>query len=191
MTTFMDLVRQLRSPSNNNVLQAVESLRARGWLEDGSLHGLPFCHANLQGADLFKADLTATDLHQAHMNAADLSLAILVGTRLTRTDLRGANFNQAILDQTDLFKANMRDVRNLTPLQLSKAKRLWGAIMPDGRTYDGRYRLAGDFALARSGGIETDNDRAMAEFFGVELTEYLTGQDVGAQFEPQETAWSG
>jgi uncharacterized protein YjbI with pentapeptide repeats len=177
MTTLMDLIRKLRSPDNKNVLQAIEELRARGWLEDGSLSGIPLCHAHMQGADLFKADLTSVDLHQAHMDSSDLSLANLTGTRLTRADLRGANMNRSVLEQTDLFKANMRDVRNLTPAQLTQAKRLWGAVMPDGSTYDGRYNLPGDIEFARWGGVDPTNVVAMAEFFGVELATYIKGQE--------------
>ena len=176
MATLMEYVRKLRSPDNKVVLQAIEDLRARGWLEDGSLIGLPFCHAQLQGADLFKADLSNVDLHQAHMEHADLSVAVLRGTRLTRTDLQYANFDRAILEGTDLFKANLKGATNLIPTQLAAAKRLWGSILPGGETYDGRYNLTGDFEFARWGCIDTDDMAAMAEFFGVGLDEYLFGQ---------------
>jgi uncharacterized protein YjbI with pentapeptide repeats len=177
MATLMDLIRKLRSPDNKCVLQSIEELRARGWLEDGSLNGIPLCHAHMQGADLFKADLSSVDLHQAHLDSADLSLANLTGTRLTRADLRAANMNRAVLEGTDLFKANLREVRNLIPAQLAQAKRLWGAVMPDGSTYDGRYNLPGDVEFAKWGGVDPTNVVAMAEFFGVELAIYLKGQE--------------
>jgi len=185
MATLMELIRKLRSPDNKIVLQAIEELRARGWLEDGSLKGIPLCHAHMQGADLFKANLTSVDLHQAHMDATDLSLANLSGARLTRTDLRGADLNRANLDGTDLFKANLCEVRNLTPEQLLDAKRLWGAVMPDGSTYDGCYNLLGDLDFAKWGGVDPTNVVAMAEFFGVELTVYLKGQEQVSQPELQ------
>ena len=85
--------------------------------------------------------------------------------------------NRSVLEQTDLFKANMRDVRNLTLAQLVQAKRLWGAVMPDGSTYDGRYNLPGDIEFARWGGVDPTNVVAMAEFFGVELATYIKGQE--------------
>ncbi len=182
MATLMDLIRKLRSPDNKCVLQAIEELRARGWLEDGSLQGLPFCHAHMQGADLFKADLSGVDLHQAHLESADLSMTNLTGTRLTRTDLRSADLNKADLEGVDLFKANLHEVRNLTPKQLARAKRLWGAIMPDGSSYDGRYNLPGDLEFAKWGGVDPDNSVAMAEFFGVELSIYIKGQEEIKQF---------
>ena len=177
MTTLMDLIRKLRSPDSKNVLQSIEELRARGWLEDGSLSGIPLCHAHMQNADLFKADLSSVDLHQAHMDSSDLSLANLTGTRLTRADLRGANMNRATLELTDLFKANLQGVHNLTPAQLMSAKRLWGAVMPDGTTYDGRYNLPGDIEFAKWGGVDPLNAVAMADFFGVELATYIKGQE--------------
>ena len=55
MIGVMDLVRKLRSPESKLVLEAVEALRARGWLEDGSLRGVVLCHAHLERADLCKA----------------------------------------------------------------------------------------------------------------------------------------
>lgn len=183
MATLMDLIRKLRRPDNKCVLQAIEELRARGWLEDGSLKGIPLCHAHMQGADLFKADLSSVDLHQAHLGSSDLSLSNLTSARLTRADLRGANLNRAILEGTDLFKADLREVRNLAPAQLTHAKRLWGAVMPDGATYDGRYNLAGDLEFAKWGGVDPTNVVAMAEFFGVELAAYLKGQEELGQLQ--------
>ncbi len=176
MSTVMQLIRKLRNPENKIVLQAVEELRARGWLEDGSLKGIPLCYAHLQNADLFKADLIKVDLHQANLDSADLSLANLQDAKLARTNLRNVKLDEAILQGADLFKANLKGAHNLNEQQLSKAKRLWGAIMPDGTSYDGRYNLPGDLEFAKWGNVDIDDPEAMADFLGVPLEVYVLGQ---------------
>ena len=176
MVTCIDLVRKLRSPDNKRVLQAIEDLRVRGWLQDGSLKNIPLCHAQMQDADLLGADLTNVDLHQAHLEHADLSQANLTGARLSRANLQSANFSQTILVNVDLFKADLQNAHNLTGAQLTQAKRLWGAIMPDGTTYDGRFNLAGDIDFAKWGRVDINDPKAMAEFLRIPLETYLRGQ---------------
>jgi hypothetical protein len=176
MSTVMQLIRKLRNPENKVVLQAVEELRARGWLEDGSLKGIPLCYAHLQNADLFKANLVKVDLHQANLESTDLSLANLEDSKLARANLRNVNFDEAILQGADLFKANLEGAHNLSENQLSQTKRLWGAIMQDGKSYDGRYNLPGDLEFARWGNVDVNDAEAMADFLGVPLEVYLRGQ---------------
>jgi len=178
MVTVMDLIRKLRSPENKTVLQAVEGLRVRGWLEDGSLKGIPLCHAHLQGADLIKADLTKVDLHQANLEGVNLSMAILNGTKFARVDLKGANFSNATVDGADFFKADLQEACNLTEEQLSTAKRLYGATMPDGNLYDGRYNLEGDLDFAQWGRVDVNDPSAMAYFLGISLETYQRGQEM-------------
>lgn len=177
MIEVVELIRKLRNPDNKRVLQAVEELRVRGWLQDGSLQGIPLLHVHMQGADLFEADLSKVDLHQAHLEWADLSNVNLKDAKLTRTNLQGANLDSANLEGADLFKANLIEARNLTDQQLSKAKRLYGATMPNGEPYDGRFQLKGDIEFARWGRVDVDDPAAMAEFFGVSLEKYLAGQE--------------
>lgn len=176
MIGVMDLVRKMRSPESKLVLEAVEELRARNWLEDGSLKGVVLCHAHLERADLCKANLADVDLHQAHLKGADLSMANLSGAKLTRTNLEGANLSAANLRGADLFKADLRDARNVTLDQLAQAKRLCFATMPDSTPYDGRFNLPGDLELARWGKVDTADPAAMAYFLGVSLETYLQGQ---------------
>jgi hypothetical protein len=178
MVTVMELIRKLRSPENRTVLLAVEALRVRGWLEDGSLKGIPLCHAHLQGADLIKADLTKIDFHQADLEGANLSMAILNGVKFARANLKGVNFSNATMEKADFFKANLEDTCNLTEEQLSTVKRLYGAIMPDGNLYDGRYNLEGDLDFARWGRVDVDDPKAMAYFFGISLETYQRGQEI-------------
>jgi Pentapeptide repeats (8 copies) len=176
MISVMDLVRKMRSPESKLVLEAVEELRARNWLEDGSLKGVVLCHAHLERADLCKASLVEVDLHQAHLQNADLSLANLTGAKLTRANLEGANLSAATLGGADLFKADLRDAHNVSLDQLSEAKRLCFATMPDGTPYDGRFNLPGDIELARWGKVDVADPAAMAYFLGVALETYLHGQ---------------
>ena len=58
METRFDILRKLRSTDNKRVLLAIEDLRVRGWLFDGSLGNREFCHAQMQNADLMGANLT-------------------------------------------------------------------------------------------------------------------------------------
>lgn len=176
MITVMDLVRKIRSPESKLVLEAVEELRARGWLEDGSLKGVVLCHAHLERADLCKASLIDVDLHQAHLQEADLSMANLTNAKVTRANLQGANLSAANLRGADLFKADLRDARNIGLEQLAQAKRLCFATMPDGAPYDGRFNLRGDLELARWGKVDVTDPAAMAYFLGVSLEVYLQSQ---------------
>jgi hypothetical protein len=176
VTTVTELVNQLRSPDNKITLLAVEKLRARGWLVDGTLRGIALCHAQLQGADLMGANLNNVDFHQAQLEWADLMKADLRNTKLTRSNLQGADFGQADLTRADLYKSNLRGARNLTFEQLSTVVRLYGAIMPDGQLYDGRFNLSGDLEFARWANVDAKDPAAMAEFFGVSVARYLQGQ---------------
>jgi uncharacterized protein YjbI with pentapeptide repeats len=178
-----ELINKLRNPENKNVLQAIEEMRARGWLSDGTLQGVAFCYAQFQDADLMAADLSTVDLHQAHLEYADLSKANLRAAKLTRANLHGANLDQADLINTDLYKANLRRARNLTDEQLAKVKRLWGATMVDGEPYDGRFHLPGDIELARWANVDVNDPQAMANFFGVSLEAYLAHSKTTLQEE--------
>lgn len=188
MATIVNLINKLRSPENKRVLQAIEDLRVRGWLCDGTLTNIPLCHVHMQNADLLGADLRKVDFHQAHLQGADLSQANLSGAKLNRASLEGANMSQTNLAGADLFKANMTDVRNLTDEQLAVAKRLWGAIMPDRKTYDGRFNLPGDLEFAKWGRVDIHDAEAMAEFLGISLETYLEGQRLGRMLAGREVS---
>jgi uncharacterized protein YjbI with pentapeptide repeats len=179
MDIKVKLINQIRSRDNNTALQAVEEMRIRGWLSDGSLRGITLIRAQLQGADLTEADLSYVDFHQAEMEFVDLSKSNLRGAKLTSAKLISANLSGADLTHASLYKTNLRGCRNLTGEQLIKAKRLWGSILPDGDSYDGRYNLSADLETARLRGVITNDHQAMAEFYGVSLEKYLSGQEQG------------
>jgi hypothetical protein len=159
------LIRQMRSRDNGIALQAVEELRASGWLEDGSLCGVNLVGANLAGAYLRRADLQKAVLRRASLKRASLGGA----------DLRGADFEGADLQDASLDETLLQDT-NLTPAQLVSAYRLRGATLPDGTLYNGCFNLAGDRQDAQASGIRWDDPPAVAAFYGVGLETYLAGQ---------------
>ena len=173
MPTKLELINKIFTLDNKSTLQAVEELRVRGWLTDGSLRGSALCQAQMGNADLMGADLRNVDFHQANLEFADLRKAQLNGAKLNRASLYRANFDQADLTYADLYKANLRGAQNLSKKQLSSANQLLGAIMPDGTTYDGRFNLPGDLARARWAKIDLENPESMAEFYGVTLEAYV------------------
>jgi uncharacterized protein YjbI with pentapeptide repeats len=167
MYTKSELIRKLRNPDNKVVLQAVEELRARGWLEDGSLEKAALRHVHLQHADLYRADLCEVNLSMADLRWTDLSGADLQGALLCKSDLYQADFSDANLSGANLCRANLQGARNLTETQLANAFRLRGAILPDGSRYDGRYHLAGDLESACSQGVDISDSAALARFYDV------------------------
>ncbi|HTX89749.1 MAG TPA: pentapeptide repeat-containing protein [Anaerolineales bacterium] len=176
MVTKTELINKIWGLENKYSLQAIEELRVRGWLSDGSLRGTAFCQAQLQSADLLEADLSNIDFHQANLDFADCSKAKFNGAKLNRASLQGVNFDHADLTNADLYKVNLRGARNLTDEQLSKTNELLGSTMPDGKVYDGRFNLVGDLGLARWAKVDASSPVKMAEFYGVTLDEYLQGQ---------------
>jgi hypothetical protein len=91
---------------------AIQTLRARGWLEDGSLTGRHLSRANLRGANLVRANLDEALMWEARLSGAGLSKATLkgaqlVGAQLDRTDLTGADLHKAQLWHTNLKKAEL------------------------------------------------------------------------------------
>lgn len=154
MVNPAELIQKLHNPDSKHVLQAVEELRAHGWLSQGLLSGRSLRCANLRGADLHKADLRAADLSQAHLEWADLSMANLQDTKLVLVDLRGSDLSMANLSGADLSMANLNGALNLTEEQLAQVHRLCGAILPDGSHYDGRLNLPGDMGISAPEKIE-------------------------------------
>jgi uncharacterized protein YjbI with pentapeptide repeats len=176
MLTKIELINKIWSLENKYALEAIEELRVRNWLSDGSLRGIALCHAQLQSADLMEADLCNVDFHQASLDFANLSKAKLNGAKCKRASMQGVNFDHADLTFANMYKVNLRGARNLNTEQLSRANQLWGSIMPDGTTYDGRYNLPGDLAQAQWAKVNVNDPKAMAGFYGVSLEEYSQGQ---------------
>lgn len=170
------LLNQLRTTSNRKALQAIDELREGGWLTDGSLQGAAFCKAPLQGANLEDANFCCAGFHQANIGWANLKRAKLRAAKLSLCNLNGANLKDAKLENADFYKADLRGVQNLTMDQLLSVSRLFGATMPDGERYDGRFSLFGDLALAQWNNVDTSDPQEMADFYGVSLDVYSNGQ---------------
>jgi hypothetical protein len=160
------LVEQLRSPHRHARLLALEELRARGWLKDGSLHGVDLCGVDLQGVNLGGADLK-----RARLKGANLRGAALHWTDLSDADLSGVSLTGA-----NLLWANLRDARGVTDCQLSGAYILRRATLPDGSPYDGRYNLRGDLDDARLDRVRSDDAGGLARWYDVPLEAYRRGQ---------------
>lgn len=201
------LIREMDSKDKGIAQWAVNELRAHGWLMDESLRGKIFFGANLEGADLRRADLqkvsllyvnlrganlqesnlqeatlALTDLHRARLNDANLQDAKLLQANLQEASLFGAKLLRASLLGTNLNKAdmtftNLLGARDLNEQQLAETITLFGATMPDGSRYDGRFNLQRDIVEAHSHVKDTNNTKAMANFYDVSLEEYLSGQD--------------
>ena len=88
--------------------------------------------ANLVAVDLSKANLSCADLRKAHMMLVNLVEADLSGADLSGADLSGADLSGADLSGADLNEADLSDVKGVTDEQLSQAKSLKGATMPNG-----------------------------------------------------------
>ncbi len=183
MVTKIELINKLRSVNRKTVLQAVEDLRARGWLADGTLRGIALCQADLQNVDLMGADLSSADFHQANLENVDFSKANLRAAKFKRANLHGVNFDQAELVYAELYKANLRQSINLTNEQLVHVRTLYGCVMPDGRVYDGRYNLPGDFRLAEWAKVDLQDPVQMAAFYGVSEAAYLVGQTLSLEIK--------
>jgi uncharacterized protein YjbI with pentapeptide repeats len=152
----------MHAMSSNNPavsLRAVEELRNREWLYDGSLVGGNFAAANLSEADLFMANLSDTKLQMAVLEGANLFMANLESCNLRRANLHGAslvqtNLQKAMMQEDDLSgadlsmcnlgRANLR-LANLCGANLYAAN-LWGVnlhgavldnttVLPNGEAY--------------------------------------------------------
>jgi hypothetical protein len=96
---------------------------------------------------------------------------------LVKADLRGALFYKAEIWDAYFHETNLTGAMELEDWQLATVKYLRKAILPDGKIYNGRFNLRGDLSWACDKlGIDRDDDRAMADFYGVPVDGYRQGQ---------------
>jgi len=97
------LLRDVRSTSNEVAKNGVHQMREHGWLEgkDGLLRGVDLHHSNLQGANFVDANL----------EGANFWLAKLQGAHLAGANLQGALLNSANLEKADLWEANLQEAK--------------------------------------------------------------------------------
>ncbi|MBK9745592.1 MAG: pentapeptide repeat-containing protein [Chloroflexi bacterium] len=110
------LLLEMASPDRETATRAVTALRARGWLEDGTVQGV-FAGAALHAANLASAVLPAIDLYRADLSNANLSGADLRDANLNGANLRGADLSNADLRHAFLWGADLSGA-NLTGANL-------------------------------------------------------------------------
>ena len=113
------LIRQARSRANSNAIDAIETIREEGWLEEEGislLEGRNLSGADLSGVNLRNAYLLGTQfngkakLDRADFSGSHLGNAQFIGAQLSETvfvsaDLVGADFREATLEKCQ-FKVN-------------------------------------------------------------------------------------
>jgi uncharacterized protein YjbI with pentapeptide repeats len=84
--TKRQLIRKLENPHAGAAITAVQELYARGWLQDGSLYGWFLKRANLEKADLRKANTNELGLYRCNLTDALINenqLAVMSDLRRT------------------------------------------------------------------------------------------------------------
>jgi hypothetical protein len=77
--------------------RALDELRKRGWLRDGSLKGIYLCEVDLKEEDLWGANLQEVNLSRANLQDANLQGCALEGTILDGANLQGVVFRSSYL----------------------------------------------------------------------------------------------
>ena len=139
------LKRQLWSKDQGLALNAINELRANGWLTDGSLENINLPYAVLDRAELKGAVLNGANFHRAslrrayighaHLRNCDFSQADLTLSVFNHSDLTGSDFTNAILDNASFENAILVGA-TIEKEQILRAKSFKGAIMPDGLPYE-------------------------------------------------------
>jgi uncharacterized protein YjbI with pentapeptide repeats len=116
------------------------------WLAGADLSDAVLVGANLSGSELFMANFEDADLRGADLSSASLHRTILIGANLRSANLSNANLTDAYLVEAqlrdadlggaDLSRADLREATGWTREQLTAAKRLEGATMPNGQKYE-------------------------------------------------------
>ena len=91
---------------------------------------------NLLGANLIKANLGGANLDAANLFVARLSMANLRGASLQGASLQGASLGGPDLLAADLSRADLFGSYDCTAEQLTAARTLEGATMPNGQKYE-------------------------------------------------------
>jgi uncharacterized protein YjbI with pentapeptide repeats len=128
-------------------------------LNDANLVVAKLIGADLSGASLINTDLSDADLTDAYLRdaylrdanlsgafllAADLGGAYLLAANLSDADLSGAHLRGAHLNGAHLRGADLSGVEGVTNEQLSAARTLEGATMPNGQKYEDWLKSRGE-----------------------------------------------
>lgn len=174
------LIHKLGSAINSEARRAAEELRALGWLTDGTLNDIELINANLEGVDLRGAKLVGARLYRANLRNAKLFDADLSKSVMTAADLSNASCRRLKLDGATINGVKFEGAKQLGRQTLACAHRLKGAIMPDGKRYNGCFCLDGDLSQFEKHceKIKADGDfpGVAALWYNVEEEEYIQGQ---------------
>ena len=160
------LMENLQSPERNVRLTTIETLKEKGWLQDGSLAGADLSGLDLQGASLTSCNFQKSNLKGANLRGADLHFGDLRGADLTDVSMVGAN----------LLWVKLQGALGVTDRQLVEVYILRRATLPDGQMYDGRYQLRGDIDDAGRDRIKPDDEVGLAHWYEVSLEQFRSGQ---------------
>lgn len=108
-----------------NAFLPYSNLRAV-WMRSANLWQTVLWKSNLTNAHLFDAGLDDADLRDA-----DLTNATLMRSSLRRARFDGANLHGTVFDGADLQNAMLENAHNMTADQLSRAKTLYQAALPE------------------------------------------------------------
>jgi hypothetical protein len=158
------LVREMGSSIRDMAIPALEELRENGWLADEFLTGKNFDGANLMDADFTNAILSNDSFVHANLAGANFNGAKLDGARLISANMKNAKTEFAVIRGADLRGA-LLEGSSFTDEQLQGVTYLHGAIMPNGKRYDGSLNLSGDLEFAASTGIDISNENELTEFY--------------------------
>jgi uncharacterized protein YjbI with pentapeptide repeats len=98
--------------------------------------GIQEITADLTKADLSKPALQGANLSGCPLDDATLTDATLQSADLSRAELTGADLTVANLTDADLSDADLSEARGWTMEQLTAARPLEGATMPNGQKYE-------------------------------------------------------
>lgn len=133
----------------------------RGQLSGANLMGAHVRDGSLRGAKLYASILWYTFAYQTDMRDADLRFALLGQASLIGVNLTGASFGD-------------QDAPEQWETALGSLQRLRGSTLPDGKRYAGQYNLPGDLADAQALGVDTNDPKAMRQFYhDAPLGDYL------------------
>jgi len=111
---------ELRSPKRYIIKAQVPNLK-KTWLSGANLNGSNLFLANLENAYLYRANLQAANLSSTHLYKANLSLANLATTNLFSANLKGADLSGTNLSNSNLGNANFEGAKNLSIEQVKSA----------------------------------------------------------------------
>jgi hypothetical protein len=115
------------------------------------------------------------ELEEGILSGRSLRGANWQDANLYKGDLSGADLHNATLFRADFVLTNLAGA-HMSDEQFASLDCLYGATMPDGKLYDGRYNLPGDYIHAARKDVDPGSPEEMAVWYRVSLDEYLAGQ---------------